>query len=314
MEIASKVSDLLTKREGGMAGDQNPPSSLTRSLFGKYQHWTKLQRDADERTRSRHERTWIDLGDAGSRSSVEALLRGGSISLAIPDEAALLFQQSHSRHIRLPAPIVAMPSLSLRHLAGPALLWPLLLSAVAGLPSSRPVSSRAAFTHLGCFIDVPQRALTADFKGDDDMTVEMCAEYCTPYQYFGVEYGRECYCGNDRAADSVAASDADCSFACAGDTSETCGAGMRLNVYTNNAYSTSKPADTAPPGTPYFGCFVDAAARVLPERVISADDVTPAKWARIRCILTKLLWYGRIYKYGLINGIGVACSGASLVQ
>ena len=126
---------------------------------------------------------------------------------------------------------------------------------------------------------MPQRALTADFKGDDDMTVEMCAEYCTPYQYFGVEYGRECYCGNDRAADSVAAPDADCSFACAGDTSETCGAGMRLNVYTNNAYSTSKPADTAPPGTPYFGCFVDAAARVLPERVISADDMTPAKCA-----------------------------------
>lgn len=75
MEIASKVSDLLKKREGGLAGDQNPPSSLTRSLFGKYQQWTKLQRDADERTRSRHERTWIGLGDAGSRSSVEALLR-----------------------------------------------------------------------------------------------------------------------------------------------------------------------------------------------------------------------------------------------
>lgn len=185
-----------------------------------------------------------------------------------------------------PPPLVsAMPFPSFRPkagLAGPALIWPLLLSAVAvnGLPSSiRPVSSRAAagtFTHLGCFTDVPQRALTADFKGDDNMTVEMCAAYCAPYQYFGVEYGRECYCGNARDAGSVAAPDAECSFACAGDSTETCGAGMRLDLYVNDAYTTYNPSDNAPAGTPYLGCFVDTGARVLPEHIISTDDMTPA--------------------------------------
>ena len=177
-----------------------------------------------------------------------------------------------------------MPSLhSFRPQAGPALIWPLLLSAaVNGLPSSiHPVSSRAAaatFTRLGCFTDVPQRALTADFKGDDAMTVEMCAAYCAPYQYFGVEYGRECYCGNVRDADSVFAPDTDCSFACAGDATgtETCGAGMRLDLYINDAYTTYDPSDSAPAGTPYLGCFVDTAARVLPEHIISTDDMTPA--------------------------------------
>jgi hypothetical protein len=118
--------------------------------------------------------------------------------------------------------------------------------------------------------------LTGDFKGDDNMTVEMCAEYCAPYQYFGVEYGRECYCGNTRAADSVAAPDADCSFACADDATEMCGAGMRYDLYINNAYSSYNPSNSAPAGTPYLGCFVDNGARILPGGVISADNMTPA--------------------------------------
>ena len=172
-----------------------------------------------------------------------------------------------------------MPSLVFRPKARPSLLWSLLLSAAAvnGLPSSsRPVASRAAFTRLGCYTDVPQRALTGGFKGDDAMTVEMCAEYCSPYQYFGVEYGRECYCGNTRNADSVVAPDADCSFACAGDATETCGAGMRLDFYSNDDYSTYDPSTSAPAGGEYLGCFVDNGARVLPENIISADDMTPA--------------------------------------
>jgi hypothetical protein len=111
------------------------------------------------------------------------------------------------------------------------------------------------------------------------MTVEMCAEYCSSYQYFGVEYGRECYCGNTRDGDSVAAPDAECNMACAGDATETCGAGMRLNLYSNDAYSAYDPAASAPPGAPYLGCFVDAAVHVLPERLISEDDMTPARCA-----------------------------------
>ena len=142
-----------------------------------------------------------------------------------------------------------MPSLAFRPKAGPSLVWPLLLSAAAvhGLPSGRTVASRATFSRLGCFTDVPQQALTAGFKGDNSMTVEMCAEYCAPYQYFGVEYSRECYCSNTHDADSVAAPDADCSFACAGDATETCGAGMRLDLYVNNAYTSYNPSNSARP-------------------------------------------------------------------
>ncbi len=86
-----------------------------------------------------------------------------------------------------------MSSLSLGRLA-PSLVYSLLLSTAAGLPSSRPVAVRDAFTRLGCFTDGTTRALSADSKGDDAMTVELCAEFCSSYQYFGVEYGREVSC------------------------------------------------------------------------------------------------------------------------
>ena len=175
-----------------------------------------------------------------------------------------------------------MSSLLFGCLATP-LVYSLLASTAAGLPSSRPpVSARdaAAFTRLGCFTDGAPRALSADSKGDDALTVEICAAYCSSYQYFGVEYGRECYCGNDRDVSSVAAPDADCSFPCAGDASETCGAGLRLDVYTNNNYVAPAPATSA--GAPYLGCFVDNAARALPENIVSQDGMTAANCA-INC-------------------------------
>ncbi|KAL2132695.1 hypothetical protein VTI74DRAFT_3475 [Chaetomium olivicolor] len=140
-----------------------------------------------------------------------------------------------------------MPSLSFGLLA--ALLLSGLFSTTAGLPSGRPVSVRAAFTRSGFFTDTDaaHRALAANFKGDDTMTVEMCAEYCSAYQFFGLEYGRECYCGNEQ-------------------------------IYTNDGYTPPTPP-AAPAGAPYLGCFVDAAERVLPYRIISEDDMTAANCA-----------------------------------
>jgi len=40
------------------------------------------------------------------------------------------------------------------------------------------------------------------------------------------------YCGNSFSAGSVVAAAADCSFPCAGNAAELCGAGNRLSVYT----------------------------------------------------------------------------------
>lgn len=169
-----------------------------------------------------------------------------------------------------------MPSLSCGLLAAPLFSSFFFLPAIA-LPS-RPVSRQApAFTRTGCFVDGPNRTLDGGFKGDDDMTIELCAEHCSSFKYFGVEYGRECYCDNEPPAPSLIAPDTDCSFSCAGDASQKCGAGLRLDVYVNDGYT--PPSPPADPGAPFLGCFVDAPGRVLPDRITSADDMTAAKCA-----------------------------------
>ncbi|KAK3323184.1 WSC domain-containing protein [Cercophora scortea] len=131
-------------------------------------------------------------------------------------------------------------------------------------------------------------------KGDDGLTVASCLAFCSEYPLFGVEYGRECYCGTTRLASSQLVSDQDCSFSCAGDNAETCGAGNRIEIYTNDAFGTpSTPAgdesdedcdeegddDDDDEAFTYSGCFQDTAERILPKRIIATNDMTPAKCA-----------------------------------
>ncbi|AEO65393.1 uncharacterized protein THITE_2112326 [Thermothielavioides terrestris NRRL 8126] len=148
-----------------------------------------------------------------------------------------------------------------------------LAAAAQALPRQSPSLKRdgASFTSQGCFVDNAnnQRLLSGASYADDGMTVESCAAFCTKFKYFGVEYGRECYCDNSLSATATA--DSDCAMPCAGDADETCGNGNRLNVYLNNNYVAPKVATLS---VPYLGCFVDQGARVLPDDLLGADNMT----------------------------------------
>ena len=105
---------------------------------------------------------------------------------------------------------------------------------------STAAPSPISYAFQGCYTEANNsRALTGAFHSNDAMTVESCASYCSGYAYFGVEYGRECYCGNSPQAGSVITADKDCSFPCAGSSAEKCGAGSRLSLYTNQGGSPS---------------------------------------------------------------------------
>ncbi|KAH9995212.1 WSC-domain-containing protein [Xylariaceae sp. FL0662B] len=133
----------------------------------------------------------------------------------------------------------------------------------------------------GCFIDNTdgQRALSADSFGDDAMTVEKCSTFCRRYKLFGLEYGRECWCGDTRATSSTQVNDSDCSFFCSGNPRQKCGASNRLDVYSNGAYSPRKPA--ALPDIPYTCCFVDNGdPHPLPNNITSQGDMIAAKCAQ----------------------------------
>ncbi|KAK0752396.1 heme peroxidase [Schizothecium vesticola] len=109
--------------------------------------------------------------------------------------------------------------------------------------ATRPVSSTAsavpfhkptvgAFDFVGCQTEASgARALGQASFADGAMTLERCASFCDAFVYFGVEYGRECYCGDVLQTGSVQAVLEDCGMRCAGDVSQFCGAGNRLELY-----------------------------------------------------------------------------------
>jgi hypothetical protein len=64
-------------------------------------------------------------------------------------------------------------------------------------------------------------------------TVATCIAACKGrWRFAGLEYGRECWCGNTLGAiGSVPVAVDQCNMPCADNATETCGAGLRLNIY-----------------------------------------------------------------------------------
>lgn len=113
------------------------------------------------------------------------------------------------------------------------------------------------------------------------MTLDKCASACSSFSYFGVEYGRECYCSSSGLnAGSVSALEDECSFDCPGKATQRCGAGNRLNVYSKStetspsATSSATSIPTSPP-TSFQGCYTDNTAhRALYEANFYDDEMT----------------------------------------
>jgi len=99
-------------------------------------------------------------------------------------------------------------------------------------PTIKPEVS-GNWTYLGCQTEATNsRALAgASYFNTESMDLEYCGASCAGWKYFGVEYGRECYCGNSFGAGSATVIATQCSFLCPGDSTEFCGAGNRLSIY-----------------------------------------------------------------------------------
>ncbi|GKT41139.1 WSC domain-containing protein [Colletotrichum spaethianum] len=85
----------------------------------------------------------------------------------------------------------------------------------------------------GCYTEGEGvRALPARMYANDSLTLEVCGAFCQGTKYFGTEYGRECWCGDEFGTGSIlAVNQKDCSFPCGGDSTQFCGGSNRLNVY-----------------------------------------------------------------------------------
>ncbi|XXG94458.1 FKBP12-associated protein [Hypoxylon texense] len=173
----------------------------------------------------------------------------------------------------------------------------------AAAAPSQPLAV-ADYNWYGCQTEATNiRALSLFTYADDAMTLDTCQTFCSGKgtAYFGVEYARECYCGNKFETGSVQAPATDCNMLCAGDQTEYCGAGNRLSVYvkngteiapTSSASGTAAPTSSSP-GTPAVtgfpegwtnqGCWQDGPnGRIMPTYQAPDDpELTPQKCAQV---------------------------------
>ncbi|CZR68739.1 related to glyoxal oxidase precursor [Phialocephala subalpina] len=166
---------------------------------------------------------------------------------------------------------------------GAVMLTSCLTTSYAGIIERRqtPVST-GSWTFYGCQTEATNaRALGSKSTAYDTMTIESCASDCAGYTYFGVEYGRECYCGNSFAAGSTAAPNSDCSFACAGNAKELCGAGNRLSAYKLGAAGTTSTGATTAKGTTTTKAATTTAAPAGPG---PQKTGLPAGWVYSGCM------------------------------
>ncbi|KAL6354487.1 hypothetical protein LRP88_11824 [Fusarium phalaenopsidis] len=111
------------------------------------------------------------------------------------------------------------------------------------------VAGNKNFTMYNCVSEPSNgRILPRQMLNDGDaMTIDACLEKCWMFKYAGVEYGRECWCGdtlnwegNTGATPGKNVTMDDCNFKCPGNSLSFCGAGSRMNLYINNSTALSE--------------------------------------------------------------------------
>ncbi|WVW86538.1 hypothetical protein I302_108587 [Kwoniella bestiolae CBS 10118] len=90
----------------------------------------------------------------------------------------------------------------------------------------------AGWVSRGCYVDSSSaRVLDGNvFESKSDMTYASCISICTGkgYSYAGLEYGTQCYCGNNLVKPTQVTSG--CDKPCAGDNKAMCGGFNRITV------------------------------------------------------------------------------------
>jgi hypothetical protein len=107
-----------------------------------------------------------------------------------------------------------------------------------------------------------------------------------------VEYADECFCSDSYSGAVTAAPASDCNMACTGDSTKTCGAGNRVQIYSNPAAPAAAAA--LPSGwSQYMACAYDNGSRNFnyAESNLGAQvtgGMTPAKCIQ-QCIVSSFL-------------------------
>ncbi|KAF5021880.1 hypothetical protein F66182_6071 [Fusarium sp. NRRL 66182] len=131
-------------------------------------------------------------------------------------------------------------------------------------PSPVATDLPGGWAYRGCYIDPPGRAMAAAPGGPSrSMTPQRCIATCVEngFTVAGLEYAEECFCGNALNNAASRTAESQCNMPCAGDTSQMCGAGNRLSLYSDGDFPiwpipVAKEEDL-PGDWEYKGCVFD---------------------------------------------------------
>ncbi|KAG6008327.1 hypothetical protein E4U21_004653 [Claviceps maximensis] len=160
-------------------------------------------------------------------------------------------------------------------------------------PSACPVQPTAVgpFSWYGCYAEPTNaRALGDKSFSDDSMTLAACARYCAGYTYFGIEYSRECYCGQLLNTGSATAPASDCSMICAGSNCDLCGASNRLSVYATPGRAGGDDGGGVTTADPAFSSSSSSSAAVVASSSTASTGASaatrlPTGWSSYGCWL-----------------------------
>lgn len=111
------------------------------------------------------------------------------------------------------------------------------------------VKQVGTYVSQGCYAEATTGRLLSGstYTNSTGMTVESCVAYCSKgsYNYAGVEYGKECYCGNSLSSTATTYDVSQCNMLCTGNKREFCGAASKLNVYFNDPNSVTSSGTPA---------------------------------------------------------------------
>ncbi|KAI0659966.1 WSC-domain-containing protein [Cubamyces menziesii] len=155
-------------------------------------------------------------------------------------------------------------------------------------PSAPAASLPAGWAVVGCRSDTSARALTGYSFANDQMTVASCVSTCSSKGFLmaGVEFGRECYCGNsfqNQAGEPLPA--ASCNMACAGDATGTCGGNWAFTLYKHSDLAVANPGPSSSASvtpTSVASATQPSSTGTAPSNSTNASGL-PAGWIAVGC-------------------------------
>ncbi|KAG7156935.1 Xylosyltransferase oxt-like [Homarus americanus] len=102
------------------------------------------------------------------------------------------------------------------------------------LQSYCPSNGKVRGKHVGCFVDSRENRILRGHAGQlKRNTPTLCSDICYQrgYIYSGVQYGKECFCGNEEIPLQMKVADSLCNMPCTGDSHLKCGDYLHINIY-----------------------------------------------------------------------------------